>query len=166
MGIDEKTIEETVNYIAIKRLLAAYGDTVNRRAWGELKNLFLPDAKIEVTPLYDPPLVVDGPEALGPFIGGAIERFDFFQFVFLNSVIQIQPDQRVAYARNSISEYRRERATEEWAQTYGIYHDTYQKVDGRWWFAHRNFSPTGTSGSDNRIFDFPSGFENHITRGE
>jgi hypothetical protein len=162
MGIDEKTVEETASYIAIQRLLAAYADTVNRRAWGELSELFLVDAEIDVTPLKRPPLVLKGPEALGRFINGAIERFDFFQFVFLNSAVTIDLEEDVARARNFISEYRRETDSEEWTQVFGVYHDHYRRIEGRWWFEHRAFSPLASSGSDNtnnRVFDFPAGFE-------
>ena len=34
---------ETVDYVAIQRLQAAYADVVNRRAWPELADLFRPD---------------------------------------------------------------------------------------------------------------------------
>ena len=159
MGIDEETIEETASYVAIQRLLAAYADTVNRRAWGELSELFLEDATIDVTPLQRPPLQLAGPEALGRFIDGAIERFDFFQFVFHNSRLQIQLDANEARARNYISEYRRETASGEWTQVFGVYHDRYRRIEGRWWFEHRSFSPLASSGSDNRVFAFPTGFE-------
>ena len=61
MGIDEQTIEEMASHLAIQRILSAYADAVNRRAWGELSELFLEDATIEVTPLQRPPLVLAGP---------------------------------------------------------------------------------------------------------
>lgn len=159
MGTDEKTIEEMASYIAIQRLLAAYADTVNRRAWGELPELFLEDATIDVIPLKKPPLTLAGAEALGRFIDAAIERFDFFQFVFHNSRLQIELEKNLARARNYISEYRRETASGEWTQVFGVYHDRYRRIDGRWFFEHRAFSPLASWGSDNRVFDFPTAFE-------
>lgn len=159
MGMDGKT----ESYIAIQELLAAYADVVNRRAWGEFSELFLPDARIDVTPLKAPPLELNGPAALGRFIDGAIERFDFFQFAFLNKALKIAPDLQTARARNTICEYRRERSSEEWTQTFGVYHDRYRQIAGRWWFEHRNFSPLGSWGRDNRVFDFPADFESHLS---
>lgn len=163
MAIDEKMIEETASYIAIQRLLAGYADTVNRRAWPELTELFLEDATIHVKPLKRPALELAGPEALGRFIDGAIERFDFFQFVFLNSAIVIDRDNMQARARNFISEYRRDKASGIWTQVFGVYHDRYRQVEGRWWFEHRTFSPLATMEPDNRVFDYPTGFENHLS---
>ncbi len=155
MAIDEKMLEETASYIAIQRLLAAYADAVNRRAWGELPELFLEDARMEVTPLQRPPLEVTGPVAIGLFIQASIERFDFLEFVLLNSRLEIRLEAESARARNSICEYRRERATGKWTQVFGVYHDRYRRIDGRWWFEHRVFHPLAATGSDNLLFDVP-----------
>ena len=156
MGIDEKTIEETASHIAIQRLLAAYADAVNRRAWGELSELFLADATIEVTPLQRPPLEVTGPEAIGRFIDEAIARFDFLEFVLQNSRLEIRLGENSAKGRNYICEYRREKMSAKWTQVFGVYHDRYRRIDGRWWFEHRIFNPLASTGSDNVVFEVPA----------
>lgn len=159
MGIGQQTIEEMASYVAIQRLLSAYTDAVNRRAWGELSELFLDDAKIDVTPLRPPPLELTGPESLGRFIAKATLRFEFFQFVLLNSRLEIRLDEQSARGRNFICEYRRERTSGKWTQVFGVYHDRYRRIEGRWWFEHRTFNPLAATGSDNLVFDVPASLE-------
>jgi hypothetical protein len=166
MGIDEKTLEETVSYVAIQRLLAAYADAVNRRAWGEFSTLFLEDARIDVTPSQRKALQLEGPEALGRFIGDAIEGFEFFQFVFLNSRIELRLDEGAARGRNFMCELRQERASGRWTQVFGVYHDHYRRIDGRWWFEHRAFDPLVATGRDNLVFDFPERFASLLSAAE
>ena len=165
MGIDEKTDQQTAAYIAIQRLLAAYADAMNRRAWGELSELFLADAKIDLIPLQRPALELAGPEVLGRFIAEAIERFEFFQFVLLNSRLEIPLDGDSALGRNFICEYRKEKTSKKWAQVFGVYHDRYRRIDGRWWFEYRAFSPLASTGSDDLVFDFPAQFDALLSKG-
>ena len=159
MGSDEKTIEETVSQLAIQRLLTAYADSVNRRKWGELSELFLDDAKIELTTLQRRPLELTGPVALGRFIAEVIERFDFFQFVFLNSRLEVGLERESARGRHFICEYRWEKTAGKWTQVFGVYRDHYRRIDGRWWFEHRAFDPLVSTGSDNLVVEFPARFE-------
>lgn len=159
MGIHENTSEETASYLAIQRLLAAYADVVNRRAWGEFSELFLDDAKIDVTSSQRQPLELTGPEALGRFIGDAIERYEFFQFVFLNSRVELRLEENTALGRNFMCELRQEKASGRWTQVFGVYHDRYRRIDGAWWFEHRSFNPLAATGRDNLVFDFPTRFD-------
>lgn len=163
MAMGGRGLEEAAHHVAIGTLLAAYADAVGRRAWGELAELFLPDAVVDVVPLYVPPVSLVGPEALGRFIEGAIERFDFFQFEFLNTAVRVAPDGLAARGRNTICEHRRNRETTVWEQSYGVYHDAYRNLDGRWWFERRSFSPLGISGGDNRVYEFPADFADHLS---
>ncbi|MEZ4333978.1 MAG: nuclear transport factor 2 family protein [Myxococcota bacterium] len=152
MKPDDPTHEELASHLALQRLLAAYADSVNRHAWSELSELFLADARIELVPLKRPPIELTGPEALGRFIAGAIERFDFFEFVFLNARLALHLEEDAARGRHFMCEYRRERATTNWTQVFGIYHDRYRRIDGRWYFEHRRFDPLASQGSDNVVF--------------
>lgn len=155
MSTDARAIEETASYVAIQRLLAAYADAVNRREWDEFGDLFLRDAPIDITPSAREPLQLAGPEALGRFIGNAIERFEFFQFVFLNSRLEIHLDEDAATGRNFMCELRREGESGRWSQVFGVYHDRYCRIEGRWWFAQRSFHALAAPGRDPAIFDFP-----------
>ena len=157
MTVDERELEETVACIAIQRLLAAYADAVNRRAWSEFTDLFQDDAVVEITPSKSQALVVEGPGALGDFIGEAIEGFEFFQLVFLNSHFEIQAPEGTATGRNFMVEMRQDRASGRWTRVFGVYHDRYRRVDARWRFEHRAFHAlAATAGRDNHVFEFPS----------
>ena len=42
--MDETTLQDTIDHVAITRLQSAYADIVTRRSWAELETIFLPDA--------------------------------------------------------------------------------------------------------------------------
>ena len=129
--------DDTKAYIAITRLQAAYADVVTRRAWPELVGLFLPDCSISVDTITRPAIDLTGPEELGRFISRALERFDFFEFVILNTVIDVSSD--TASGRVYILEIRHDRATDAWSDAFGLYEDTYAEQDGQWRFAARRY---------------------------
>jgi len=148
-------VQDTVDYIAITRLLSAYADTVNRRAWPEFKDLFMPDAAVRVDMVSKPAIDLVGPEELGSFIEGAIERFEFFEFVVLNAHVDLTgSDAEAARARVFMCELRQERATGEWTRAFGIYHDEYKHDRGRWRFAQRRYQSLARSGGE--VFPFPT----------
>jgi hypothetical protein len=145
--------QETVDYVAIRRLQAAYADKVTRRAWAELADIFLPGAQVVVDTMVGTPLVLDGPEGVGGFISGAIAHFDFFEFVILNTVIDIDGDR--ASGRMYIWELRHDPVGGR-SNAYGLYRDDYQRVDGRWWFAGRRYqSLARTLPAEVAVFPFP-----------
>ena len=67
--------EELLDYVAVCRLQAAYADAVSRRAWSDLGELFLADARVEVSTVSSAPLEFVGADGIGGFIAGAIDRF-------------------------------------------------------------------------------------------
>lgn len=157
----------TVDHLAIQRLQSAYADVVSRRSWSELTDLFLPDARIEVDTRTVPVMVFDGPDALGSFIAGAIERFGFFEFVVLNAVIELASggDPDAATARVWMCEMRTEAASGEWNNSFGIYHDRYQRTEDGWRFAHRRYhSLARTADAPHRAEVYP--FPDHLTLGD
>jgi hypothetical protein len=158
-------MDDTSDYLAVRRLQDAYADAVTRRAWGELAELFLADAVVEVDTRTGDPLRFEGPEALGTFIGGAIERFEFFEFVVLNTRVVIAPggDADAATARMYMCELRTDRESREWVNAFGVYHDRYRRVDGRWWFEHRRYHSLGRDAEDgtHRVEAFP--FPHHLS---
>ncbi|MFO0689358.1 MAG: nuclear transport factor 2 family protein [Myxococcota bacterium] len=154
----EAAIDETIARTAIQALLDAYVDVVNRRQWGELSALFLPDARIELATLNRGPLVLVGPEALGRFIGDFVARLAFFQFVPLSSRLELRLDEDGALGRHFISEYRWDEAGDRFTRVFGVYRDRYRRIDGRWLFAHRAFEPllsTSAAGSDLGVVGYP-----------
>lgn len=148
--------DDTAAYIAITRLQAAYADVVSRRAWDELEGLFVPDAPVHVDTVTNPVVELVGAAALGEFIAGAVERFDVFQFVPLNTVVHVAPDD-TATGRLYMVELRQDRESGEWSNAFGIYHDDYVAVDGGWRFAERSYqSLVRRFGTDRAtVFPFP-----------
>jgi hypothetical protein len=164
--MSDKTTRDPVtsDYVAVRRLQDAYADVVTRRSWDELADLFLPDAVVEVDTRTDDSLRFEGPMALGSFISGAIERFEFFEFVILNShiVTAVDGDPDAARARLYMCELRQESATAEkpagqWSNAFGIYHDDYVRHDDRWWFARRRYQSLARIELSGRaeVFPFP-----------
>jgi hypothetical protein len=145
---EQDQVRETVDHLAINRLQARYADTVTRRAWAELAELFLPDAPVHIDTVSREPFDLTGPDEVGRFIGGAVERFTFFEFVVLNSHVELgtDGDRDAAGARMFMCEQRLDGTTGEWSTAYGLYRDRYRRVDGRWWFADRRYRSLARNG--------------------
>ena len=154
---DAALLAETVDHLAINRLQAAYADTVTRRDWPHLATLFLPDATLHLDTVTRAPMEVGGPEAIGAFIEGAVERFDFFEFVALNTLVTlaVDGDRDAASGRTFMCELRRGAVDERWTTAYGLYRDRYRRVDGRWWFAGRRYRSLARTGEDGGVFGIP-----------
>jgi hypothetical protein len=150
---------ETIDVVAISRVQAAYADIVTRRAWVELRRLFRPDASVEVDTVTAAPVLLTGPDEVGSFISGAIARFEFFEFLILNShiIASADDDPDVARARLYMCELRQETTTGQWSNAFGIYHDDYVRFEGRWWFARRRYQSLARVELAGRaeVFPFP-----------
>jgi hypothetical protein len=145
--------QETIDYVALRRLQASYADIVTRRAWPELARIFRPDAEVVIDKMDGQPLVLHGPQGVGDFISNAIAHFDFFEFVILNTVIDIDGDH--ASARMYMWELRHDPVGGR-SNAYGLYRDEHVRIDGRWWFAGRRYqSLARTLPADISVFPFP-----------
>jgi hypothetical protein len=144
-------------YVGITRLQSAYADVVSRRVWPELGPLFLPDAPVHVDTVTADVIELVGPAALGEFIGTSIEVFEHFQFVVLNTVVRVDGPDR-AQGRLWMVELRQERGSGTWSNAFGVYHDDYRLVDGRWRFAERHYQSLARRLGDQPalLFPFPS----------
>jgi len=151
-------MQETIDYVALRRLQNAYADIVSRRAWPELEEVFRPDTHVVVDTRVGDPFEFVGPGPFGEFVRNSIERFEFFQFVIRNTRLFIgaDADPDAAKGRMYMSELRQDRASGRWTTIYGIYHDHYRRIDGRWWFASRRYSSLARPVADVEVFDFPS----------
>jgi hypothetical protein len=154
----DETGDDTADVVALWRLQAMYADIVTRRAWSELADVICEEATIEVDTVTAAAYHFVGPHELGVFIDGAVERFDHFQFVILNTVVDIE-DAEFARGRIFMSEIRREAATSEWTTTYGLYLDRYRRIDGRWWFTDRRYRSLARTGSNSGTFGIPAGLQ-------
>jgi len=138
---------ETDDVVAIWRLQSSYADIVNRRAWPELHGVFLPDITIDLDIVTAEPFQLVGPDALGSFVGESIEKFDHFSFVILNTVVDLEGDDR-AKGRIFMMEVRHETATDTWPNALGVYQDQYVKRDGRWWIESRRYRSLARQGPE------------------
>jgi hypothetical protein len=149
--------QDTADYIAITRLQHAYADVVNRRAWPELVDVFRPDAVVALDLGAGEPIKLEGPAAVGTFIGTSIARFDLFEFVILNTHVLLahRGDPDCAAARVYMNEIRHEEASGRWTMAYGLYQDQYRRIDGRWWIAGRHYNSMARTGRDLEILTPP-----------
>ena len=139
MTDDVRDRDDGRDYLGIVRLQAAYGDTVTRRAWDEMAMLFEDGASVTVDTGRGEPIEATGGAGIGDFIARSIERFEFFEFVPLNTVVDIDATAGEAVGRLYIQELRQETATGRFSTAYGLYRDRYRRRDGVWRFAARRY---------------------------
>lgn len=156
-------VAEMVAYTKLRRLQSRYADIVTRRAWPEMHEIMRADCVVTVN-LVDDEIHFDGPQMIGDFIGAQLEQFDFFEFVIMNTVMDIDAAAGSATARMYIQEARQTVEGGKRSDTFGVYHDRFDRDDdGRWWFAHRRYQSyartnRGTPVDDTRdltVFDLP-----------
>ena len=133
-------LRDTVDEVALRALIATYADVVNRRAWSELDEFIAVAAPITIDLRDRPPIEVVGPVALGEFIGGAIERFAFFEFVALNVRVDLRLRGSVDHAsvRTYMCELRQDHDG-NFSRAFGLYQDVMVRLPTGWQFAQRNY---------------------------
>lgn len=164
-------LAEAVAYVELQRLESRYADVVTRRAWNELADLVRGDCPI-VVDVRRTKFEFTGPTAYGEFIDGAIQRFSMFEFVLLNTVMQIDAGRGVAAARVYMQEIRQNVSDGRRTDAYGVYHDRLERDgDGRWWFARRHYRSFARTAeplvdADLDVFDLPVIPLEEILRGD
>lgn len=154
-----------LDHVGVTRLQQAYADLASRRAWDELGELFLPDARIVIAVGGGDTIECDGPEPFAAFVGPSVDQFDFFEFVILNTRIEtsVGGDPDAAAARMWMCELRQFADSGRWSVAYGLYQDVYRRVDGRWWFAKRDYRSLARTSLDGpralETFPFPQRYE-------
>lgn len=139
-----------LDHVAISRVQTAYADIVNRRAWGELGNVFADDVDIEIDTVDREPIRLQGPAAFRNFVEPAVDRFEFFEFVILNTHIDL-PTARApgeASARIHMCEIRRDAADRTWSTAFGLYQDRYRRADAGWRIAERRYRSLARTDGD------------------
>ncbi len=155
-------LTELIDRAAIHTLQARYADVVNRREWDELEELFVDQMPLHLDTVTAAPRTMTGAREVGEFIGSAIERFEFFEFVPLNTVIDLYPDgdRDTATSRFWMCEVRcagtdRDGHGGEWSRAYGLYRDAYVRSEGRWWFSERRYRSLARTGEAGVVLPFP-----------
>jgi hypothetical protein len=152
----EEEIARTIDHVAIDRLQRSYADGITRRAWEDVASLFLPGAVVALDLVDRPAHELVGPAEIVGFIAPAVDRFTFFEFVILNSHIELWPagDRDQATARVFMCELRVPRGQRQRSDAFGLYRDTYRKLDGVWRIAHRRYRSLARF-PDGVVFDLP-----------
>jgi hypothetical protein len=147
---------EMADFVAIQRLQASYADIVTRRQWSELEQVFVPDATVTIDVMEGNPFVLRTPAGIGEFIGTSIERFEFFEFVILNSVVEFGPaGSGQATARLYMAELRQSREEGRRSTAFGLYRDTYVKREDDWLIGQRKYrSAARTAAREFDVFGF------------
>ncbi len=139
-------LRATVDELAIRSLIAAYADVVDRRTWAEFDDLFLPDAPVTLDLRDRPAMEFVGPGAIGEFIAGALEQYPFFEFVALNVRIRLdEADADRAHVRTYMCELRQDHDGTP-SRAFGVYQDVVVRDPGRsrhWRFARRHYQSIG-----------------------
>jgi len=157
MASTEERLAEALDYLDIRRLQNRYADIVTRRAWLELHEIMRPSCTLELN-LGDESKFFDGPKAIGDFIGDSLQQFEFFEFVILNTVIEVDVAAGVAGGRMYMQELRQNISDGRRTNAYGVYHDRFERQDDKWWFARRrygSFSRTIAPGPEHEQIVFP-----------
>jgi SnoaL-like domain len=155
--IPDALLAEAVADTGVRRLLHAYADVVNRRAWSEMAGLFRDDAPVVVDRRVGEPRQLVGGAAVGAFIEAAIDRFEFFEFVVLNAHVAFPdgPEAGTAASRLFMCEIRQDRDGGRWTTAYGVYHDRCVLDGRRWRFAERRYHSLARHGPVLDVFPFP-----------
>ena len=129
--------QDTLAYVAIMRLHRAYADISTRQAWSEIASLATPDARFSFDTRSGSVFEVIGAQAFGEFGAKMTDRFSFYEYIPLNTVVTISTG--TARGRSYSLEVGEDRGTREWINFYGLYHDDYVLFDGTWRFARRQY---------------------------
>lgn len=148
--------DESREVVALWRLQSRYADIITRRAWPELHEVFLPHTIVHLDLVTAPPREFVGPDELGNFVAQAIERFDHFTYVILNSVVDLEGPDR-ARGRIFMCEVRHDAVSDTWPNAHGLYQDRYVRIDGRWWIEERHYRSLAREGPPNVIIGLPDG---------
>jgi ketosteroid isomerase-like protein len=157
--VDAAALQDVIDESRIRALHADYVDAVNRRAWDEFEDLFLPDAQLTVVKGPSASDEVTGPAAIGGLIAGYVSGYEFLIQVVLNARIRVrhEGDADRAFARLYISEFRQVTSSGRAIESAGVYHDTYQRGDGRWRFARRRYDRIyHTAARDLEVHPYPA----------
>jgi len=156
--IDDELLLTAVHDTGIRRLQHAYADVVNRRAWPEMEDLFLPEAAVVIDTRKGDPLRLVGGAAVGEFIGSSVAKFSFFEFVILNAHIVFPggAGAGTAVGRLYMCEHRQDEDSGRWTNAFGFYHDRYAFAVGHWWFAERAYHSLARHAPISMSFRFPS----------
>jgi hypothetical protein len=158
-SMDAAALQDVVDECRLRSLHADYVDAVNRQAWDEFEELFLADAHLTVVKGPSATDEVTGPGAIGDLIAGYVANYEFLIQTVLNARVRVrhQGDADRAIARLYIAEFRQVATSGRTIESAGVYHDEYQRSDGRWWFARRRYDRIyATAAKELEVHPYPT----------
>ena len=137
-------LRDAVDEVALRRLIATYADIVNRRAWIELEEVFVPGAPVELDLRDRPALHLNGATDVGEFIARALEQYPFFVFVALNVHVELprRGDVDRATIRTYMCELRQDHDGGP-SRAFGVYRDEVVRGPDGWRFSCRRYQSMG-----------------------
>jgi hypothetical protein len=129
-----ENLEELIAESAIRRLIGAYCDAVNRLDADAAARLFAPDARVRIA--HYPELT--GQEAIGVGLRQIFATAGFLHQRCDIGLIDVVGGR--ANARLSVFEVHRGVQEPDLSLVFGIYEDEYMRIDERWRFHRRHYS--------------------------
>ncbi|HEY6530752.1 MAG TPA: nuclear transport factor 2 family protein [Acidimicrobiales bacterium] len=135
--MDERTLDEWIDKLAIQEVIATYSDTASRGDWETFATLWAPDAVWEVgQPVGSR---VEGAEAIIDVASGNVDDNDFLIQMAQTTVVRLGGD-GTAWATTMIHALAHREGRHS-VTNYGIYFDDLVKLDGQWKFSRRLLQP-------------------------
>lgn len=139
-------LADSVDRVELRGLIESYADGVTRRAWAEVEGLFVADAELTLS-LGSSTHHFVGPGEFTAFIAGALDRFEFFEFVVLGTSFRLPAarstdsgaQRETAAGRLYMSELRQTADDHVWSQIFGCYEDEFVWTTEGWKFARRSY---------------------------
>lgn len=156
------TASPSDDHLGITQLQNAYADSVTRRAWSELDQMFRPDATLLVSDGREA-RTLEGPTAIGELIDRAVASLDVIFFTNLNTRIDLYADgDGTARARTYIRELHFAQRHLVAKEIYGVYLDRYVRTEDRWWFASREWHTLARTAPDLAVYTAPEGLDDWL----
>jgi hypothetical protein len=146
---DAPSLLDVADELALRDLVAAFADVVNRMTPEELRNVFTPDGEWLVTGWGEH----RGHDAVVAFLAGLLERWSVIFHAVHSGRIELARDR--ARGRWYISEFGQLRDGTE-VRFAGVYHDDYVRTRDGWRFARRRYDGMfARTGDGVRVTPFP-----------
>jgi len=144
-------VGELADQLAIRDLLAAFADAVNRMRPDELRAIFTDDARWVVTGFGEP----QGPDAIAALLDDLLVKWAMIFHAIHSGQVTLDGDR--AQGEWYISEFGQLNDGTE-VRIAGVYHDEYVRGDdGRWRFALRRYDGMFSRwGADLKVTPYPA----------
>jgi len=124
----------------IENLLYSYAERIDAGDLEALADLFV-HGRISVAPKARPGRVVEGRDSVLAMYRGSTRIYEdgipHTKHVTTNSIIEVDPRAGTAVARSYYTVFQQVDDLPLQPIICGRYHDTFQRIDGRWWFDTR-----------------------------